>query len=534
MQVSTYRCFLPDLTGFADLHCIGPGSFAIRRLNRKDRKEQKINILCALYGLLRLEPGNTIIMFFVRKFLPLIVLISLILFAEEDSLSRFLLAYYNGEYERAHELLKQAFSNPLTAGVWEERIHLQKKMDGCDFAAKDSLLGLALLRIGEMEQARSKFGEDWESLLGLATLSLWENDLPRSRDYISRSLKLSPGRPELLFFAGNVASTEGEVEEYFKKYLAQRPEDLLKKTSAEETIDFIQKTKGMDLNVSSLGSEAETIDSEFSMGRLLVKGKIDGKKSVTLLVDTGAAGLSLKNGDWQPKLTSNLLMIGLGKKQKTEGTRAVFDQFDAGKFEMKNAVVAISPAFKAADIDGVAGTVFFSDYLVLLPMRSGKEMTLFASSNEDPVAILQKHGLHFSSATTLPFRNINKMIILKGRVRKSEETLDILVDTGAHRSILAKPAALRHTHVNDPLSRMANQKPQLFGLGGQVEDLLVSDHVDVQIGPLKKNFDRMLALNLAEISEALELELDLILGQDFLEGYTLLIDYNHNTITFLR
>jgi hypothetical protein len=24
MQGSTYRCFLPDLTGFVDLHCIGP------------------------------------------------------------------------------------------------------------------------------------------------------------------------------------------------------------------------------------------------------------------------------------------------------------------------------------------------------------------------------------------------------------------------------------------------------------------------------------------------------------------------------
>jgi hypothetical protein len=24
MQVSIYRCFLPDLTGFIDLHCIGP------------------------------------------------------------------------------------------------------------------------------------------------------------------------------------------------------------------------------------------------------------------------------------------------------------------------------------------------------------------------------------------------------------------------------------------------------------------------------------------------------------------------------
>lgn len=30
MQVSAYRCFLPDLTGFTDLHCIGPGSSGIR------------------------------------------------------------------------------------------------------------------------------------------------------------------------------------------------------------------------------------------------------------------------------------------------------------------------------------------------------------------------------------------------------------------------------------------------------------------------------------------------------------------------
>ncbi len=472
-------------------------------------------------------------MFFVRKFLLLLILSSFLLYAEEDSRSRFLLAYYDGEYEKAHELLKQAFSDPLTVGIWEERIHLQKHLDGCSFAGKDSLLGLALLRIGEFEQARAKFGEDWESLLGLATLSLWENDLENSREYIGRGLKLSPDHPELLFFAGNVAATDQEVEEYFKKYLARNPEDLLKRTSAEETIDFIQKTKGMDLNVSSLASDAAEMDSDFSLGRLLVKGKMDGKKTVTLLVDTGAAGLSLENGNWQPKLTSNLLMIGLGKVQKTEGMRGVFDQFEAGKFGLRNPVAALS-SMKAADMDGIAGAVLFSDYLILLPMRSGKKMMLFSPSEEDPLALLQKHGLHFSSENTLPFRDINKMIILKGRVRKSGETLDILVDTGAHRSILAKSTALKETHVDYPLSRMANQKPQLFGLGGQVEDLLVSDNVDVQIGPLKKNFDRMLALNLAEISEALELELDLILGQDFLEGYTLLIDYQHNRITFLR
>ena len=32
----------------------------------------------------------------------------------------------------------------------------------------------------------------------------------------------------------------------------------------------------------------------------------------------------------------------------------------------------------------------------------------------------------------------------------------------------------------------------------------------------------------------MELEIDMILGQDFLAGYSLLIDYRHRTITFLK
>ncbi len=58
--------------------------------------------------------------------------------------------------------------------------------------------------------------------------------------------------------------------------------------------------------------------------------------------------------------------------------------------------------------------------------------------------------------------------------------------------------------------------------------------MEVAIGGIKKNFDRMRALNLADTSESLDLELDLILGRDFLEGYTLLIDYKNRTVTFLK
>ena len=44
----------------------------------------------------------------------------------------------------------------------------------------------------------------------------------------------------------------------------------------------------------------------------------------------------------------------------------------------------------------------------------------------------------------------------------------------------------------------------------------------------------MLAANLADSSEGVEMELDVILGRDFLSGYTLLIDYKNRQITFYR
>jgi hypothetical protein len=57
--------------------------------------------------------------------------------------------------------------------------------------------------------------------------------------------------------------------------------------------------------------------------------------------------------------------------------------------------------------------------------------------------------------------------------------------------------------------------------------------VDVEVGSLRKSYNRMVAINLAQISEVLDLEVDMILGQDFLNGYTLLIDYKNNLVTFL-
>src|SRR5262249_23786785 len=289
------------------------------------------------------------------------------------------------------------------------------------------------------------------------------------------------------------------------------------------------KTEGMQLNVTTLSSSPQKIDSQFKDGRPVLKGVLNQKEKLNLLLDTGAGGLTLEKKDWQPKITSDLILTGFGKSQVTKAVRAVFDELTTSGVVVKNPVAAISPSFQSLGINGVAPTALFSNYLILLPLKDG-EVVLFLPRNEDALQTIEKAGYHFSSAITLPFQLVNRMIVLKGRIKKSGEDMDILLDTGAQQSILSAATAHEFARINiDSIRNGAS----VSGVGGATK-ALVAENVDFSMGEMKGSFERVLAMNLADISETLELEIDMILGRDFLNGYTLLIDYPHGKVTFLK
>ena len=471
-------------------------------------------------------------MVLVKKFLLLsIFLTSLTFSATDDSKRTFLQLYYSGKYVEAHSLLSKV--NPATRKVWEERLHIHEQISGCDFHSDDSGRAAAFLRIGLIDQAKSNFREDWLSFLGRAKLAGWNNDLEMARAYLSKAMLMRPDDPDLLFYAGLYASNNGDAVNYFRKYLQSNATDALKRNSAKQTIEFIQKTKGLDLNQSKLSSSIETIDSDFTHKKLTIRAKIDESNEVVLLMDTGASGLSLKDRNWKARSMTDLMMIGLGIKQRTRAALVVFDQFTAGKFQMKNPVAAVSSTLEGTGIDGIAGAIVFSPYSIVLPLRNDSDILLSTLDSEQLLSHLEQRGLKFKQKITLPFYQVGKMIILKGAIKKSDDEMDILLDTGAQTSILSAAAARKHVRINYPKTFREKRKTYLMGIGGKIQNLIHVENVEIEVGSLRKTFNRMVALNLAQISEALELEVDLILGQDFLNGYTLIIDYRNNLVTFL-
>jgi hypothetical protein len=154
--------------------------------------------------------------------------------------------------------------------------------------------------------------------------------------------------------------------------------------------------------------------------------------------------------------------------------------------------------------------------------------------DQDPKEYFAAHKLKFSKQETLPFYVVNKLIIVQGRIKKSPNRMNMLVDTGSDASFVSAAAAKKYAYINYPLSMQLRKQSTVSGVGGKADGLLIAENVEVGLGAISRNFNRMYAMNFADTSEALELEIDLLLGRDFLDGYTLLIDYKNREITFLR
>lgn len=467
-----------------------------------------------------------------RKVLFLLLLLITVICNGDDELrSRFVLTYYSGDFAKAHDQLTAAFSDPVLRSIWEERIHHHGEIENCQHESSAGALGFAILKTGDIEGAGKVFQADWLSLLGKATISAWQNEGYKAREYALESLKLAPDRWEPYYFAGNLSRTTDESTQHFLRFLQLVKEEPYKKHSVENAIEFMNRTRGMELNIPTKIENLEELESKIEDGRLVVKANIDGGKKIPLLVDTGAYGLLLKDKKWNPQVRTDLLLFGIGKQPATKGTKVVLTQFDSGRFNVKNPVASISEQLTTSGIDGVVGTAFFSSgNIILIPMKSGHKFTLFNAGTDLSKFMDEKK---FHEKTEVPFLLVGNMIMIKGKIRNSPE-LNFLVDTGGYKTIISALAARQYTRINYPLSRSMKESTPLTGVGGRMDDVLIAENVDIEAGPLKKEFNMISVVNLAEGSENMEMEMGGILGRDMLEGYTMLIDYGKRTVTFLR
>jgi hypothetical protein len=455
---------------------------------------------------------------------------------EVDPKLEFILSYYKGDYARAHELLNSVSSDPITQQIWENRIHLRENIPNCKALdiSNHSIQSLAQVHMGDFENAEKNFTEDWVSHWAKAIYRRWTGDVVTARKEVQEALSTQPERPDLLFLAGDVSATSAETIDYFSRFLKTSSEDEVKKNIAEFSIEFLKKTEGIDLNIVSVEPGVQEIETSYDRDGTTISATLNSSEKVRLLVDTGAgSGFVLEHRNWKPQVSSDVVMLGMGKKQISKSTRVVLNSFNTAKFIVKNPVATESEKMPYPGIDGLLGSAVFSSHRVLLPVRTGRKLALIPYDVE-PSDYFAKAKLKFSKMETFPFYIVNKLMILKGRIKKSPNQMNILVDTGSDVSFISIADAKKYANINYPLSMQLRRQSTVSGVGGKADSLLIAENVEVGLGNLERNFNSMYAMNFAETSEALELEIDLLLGRDYLDGYTLLIDYKNRQLTFLK
>ena len=469
--------------------------------------------------------------------LLLILFVSLFAIAapEPDGREQFLTQYYAGEYEKAHSLLS-AITDPAMRQIWENRIHVQQNDLICPAPPErqSSSAAFAQFCIGEFEAAQKLWTDDWLSHWGKATYAHWNSDVLSARKHVQQALVLQPEYPELLFLAGDIAETPQQTIDYFQRFLKLDSADAVKRNIADFSIQFLQKTKDMQLNIVRVEPGVQELETDYENSGLVIRGILNSTEKMKLVVDTGAgSGLVLERRKWTPQVVNDVVMLGLGKRQINQSKRIVLNQFSSGKFSIQNPLATENETMPLPDMDGLIGSAVFGSHQVLLPVKSRKNVALIPH-DVNPEDYFTAEGLKFKNKITVPFFLVNKLILIKGRIKKSPAVLDIMVDTGADVSLISMASAKKYASINYPLSMQLRRQATVSGVGGKADNLLIAENVEVGIGELSRNFNSMLAINFAESSEALELEIDLLLGRDFLQGYTLLIDYKNRQLTFLR
>ena len=468
----------------------------------------------------------------------LLLLFSLFAFGAPnvDLRNEFLTQYYAGDYEKAHLLLNQAISDIVQRQIWESRIHLQENISSCNAAAErnGSIDSFAYLSIGKFEEAQKHYSEDWISSWAKATYANWNADVQAARQHIQHALTLRPDYPDLHFFAGDVAETPAKTIEFFEQFMKMESADPVKRNIADFSIQLLKKTAGIQLNLVRWEPGVQEIKTDYESTGVVIRGTVNSKEKMKLVLDTGAGnGLVFEKRDWTPQVVNDVVLLGLGKKQITHSKRIVLDHFETGKFTIENPLATQNDSMPFSDMDGLIGSAVFGTHRILLPVKSGKNVILLPYDT-DPDQYFASNGMKWKKKLTVPFYVVNKLMILKGRIKKSPQELDIMLDTGADTSLVSIAAAKKYASINYPLSLQMRSETKVSGVGGKADNLLIAENVEVGIGEFSKNFNNLLAINFAESSEALGLEIDALLGRDFLYGFTLLIDYRNRLVTFLK
>lgn len=421
-------------------------------------------------------------------------------------------------------------------------------------AGAQAAAGAAAFRRGEVEQAEKYYraalkidAKNPGALVGLAAIYSMVSKFKMARQLTLEAYQYAPDDPALMLAKANTLKGAEHIASLEKILAIYDPEsDQARGLRSHIAIDrAVGDRKARILTSPYESSSVKLVRLMNGPHRLRGMGlrvRFNDRENATLLLDTGASGISLS-----PKLaekaglevlgheSSEIKGIGDGRGQ--DALEYLASDIRIGDVTFANYPIAVFRSAKTTDFDGLIGADVFQRFIVgidfvnmqvsldprpKLDARPKPDAVpkADAPSNEEPEDADNKPAPGFYRAM-----RFGDHLTVFTSVNQQPPRL-FLIDSGASSNLIDEDVARESA----PVSR--DDRVGVRGIQGNVEKASIAGHVSLVFAGFRHDNPDLIAINFDKISDSAGVGVAGILGMPVLGQLKLTIDYRSGTVRF--
>ena len=347
--------------------------------------------------------------------------------------------------------------------------------------------------------------------MGMAMAFASRNQMESALDQIEAALRGAPGDADIRHTLGSIYERMHRYDEAATAYLAylsalrggNRPEQA---QWARSHISFLRSFDGsVPFEMESTRPVARhVLDFRLVGGKVVLRGKINGGRSVDLTLDTGAEHTALSErtaARFGVQPLTETLTAGVGEVGLRGQQLARIRELELGTLRIFNVPCLIkTPSMPGLPVDASDG---FS------PLAAGLSMTVDYRTHHVYLGEIEADP---APARELPLR-MNRLATIEGLVNGTP--MSFIVDTGGEGILVSSSAA---QELFTPADRH-RIKLRVYGASGYEPDAYLLPGLDLSFGPLRLPNQPVVVLDLRAPSVLLGYEVGGVLGYRLLGRY---------------
>lgn len=409
-------------------------------------------------------------------------------------------------------------------------------------APAEAAAGMTSFRQGELPKAENHFRAALKidprypgALEGLASIYSTVSKFKSARALRLQAYQASPADPELMLVHANTltgAAHLAALEEVLAIYdpASEEARNLRVHIQTDRALGdrrlrrLVSPYQAANIKLMRLYPDARRIRGTG------VRVQFNQKQTVTLLLDTGASGISLspKTADkvgLEKLLVEDSEAKGIGDQAPGELQHYVASEVRVGDVVFSDFPVSIFRSARDSDVDGLIGADVFQRFLITIDFPKQEiELEPRPAAEEqanEPIDAADKPPEGFHRALRAGSHLALFTLVNEGKPRL------FLIDSGSQTNLIDRNVARES-------SSISGTPVTIRGVQGKIKDTALANQVTLVFAGFRQENSSVLAFDFDKISESHGFALSGILGYPIVSQLRVSIDYRDGNVRFER